>query len=45
MIELNRLQLAAIKRAAKNVQPLRNKKARLMQRVEALQNEISVLLH
>jgi len=40
MIELNRLQLAAIKRAAKNVQPLRNKKARLMQRVEALQNEI-----
>ena len=40
MIELNRLQLAAIKRAAKNVQPLRNKKARLIQRVEALQNEI-----
>lgn len=40
MIELNRLQLAAIKRAAKNVQPMRNKKARLMQRMEALQREI-----
>lgn len=40
MIELNRLQLAAIKRAAKNVQPMRNKKARLTQRMEALQREI-----
>ena len=37
---LNRMQLAAIKRAAKNVQPLRSKKARLMQRVEALNKEI-----
>jgi uncharacterized protein YhaN len=40
VINLNRMQLAAIKRAAKNVQPLRSKKARLMQRVEALNKEI-----
>ena len=39
-IELNRMQLAAIKRAAKNVQPLRSKKARLMQKVDALNQEI-----
>lgn len=40
VINLNRMQLAAIKRAAKNVQPLRSKKARLIQRVEALNKEI-----
>lgn len=40
VVELNRMQLAAIKRAAKNVQPLRSKKARLMQKVEALNKEI-----